>query len=223
VALDVVATLAIIGAAGAMIWSNRSGAAIPPVAARPEPPLPTEPVSIEGSPAMGSPDAKVVVIAFSDFECPYCGRFAREVLPELKKEYIDTGHVQFVFKHLPLTNIHPRAMPAAIAAECAAQQGKFWEFHDRLFEDLENVRVDSFASAMSNLGGSADQFDKCIERSGSRQATADLAEARRMSLTGTPTVLLGIPVGGGRIQVSKVVRGANLTAVVNSVDALLRQ
>jgi protein-disulfide isomerase len=206
-ALDVVATLAIIAAAGTMIWSSRAGASPPPIAARPEPPLPTEPVSIEGSPAMGSPTAKVVVIAFSDFECPYCGRFAREVLPELKKQYIDTGHVQFVFKHLPLTIIHPRALAAAVAAECADEQGKFWEFHDQLFAGTEDLDSDGFGAKVAALGGSDDQFRACIERKGPEKVAMDLAEAQRLSLTGTPTFLVGSRLADEMVKVLRVARG----------------
>jgi protein-disulfide isomerase len=219
VALDVVATLAIIAAAGAMIWSSRSGATSTPTA-RPEIPLPTEPVSIEGSPAMGSPDAKVVIVAFSDFECPYCGRFAREVLPELKKQYIDTGQVQFVFKHLPLTNIHPQAMPAAVAAECAAQQGNFWEFHDRLFGDIAQLSDPQVVSHAVAAGLDMTRFGDCRAATSDR-VQVDLELARTLGVAGTPTVLVA-ELQKGQVVVRKIIRGGQSEPIKLAVAELLK-
>ena len=136
--LDIVATLAMIAAAGAIIWTTLGRSA--PTAARPGRapiPVPTEPVPLEGAPILGNPEAPVAIVEFSDFACPFCGRFSKDILPELKAKYIDTGQVLLAFRHLPLDRIHPRARPAAEAAECASRQGKFWRFHDLLFADLE--------------------------------------------------------------------------------------
>ena len=120
-ALDVFTSLVMIGAAVFLVTSNLSSRA----RSRPELKVPEEPVSIEGAQSKGSPTAPVVMIAFADFQCPFCGRFAREVLPELEKDYLETGQVQLVYRHLPLPN-HPLAIPAAQAADCAGQQGQFW-------------------------------------------------------------------------------------------------
>jgi protein-disulfide isomerase len=72
-------------------------------------------------------------MVFSDFECPFCGRFAKDTLPTIRTEYVDNGQFQLAFRHLPLTTLHPRALPAAVAAECAAAEGVFWVYHDLLF------------------------------------------------------------------------------------------
>jgi protein-disulfide isomerase len=89
-----------------------------------------------GVPVIGSQDAPVTIVEFSDFECPFCGRFFKETYPRLKARYIDTGKVKIVFRHFPLVSIHPSASNAAIAAECASRQGKFAEYHDTLFEKM---------------------------------------------------------------------------------------
>lgn len=84
-------------------------------------------------PTLGKKDAPVIMIEFSDFQCPFCGRFWKDTLPQIKKDYVDTGKVLFVYKDFPLRQIHPLAQKAAEAANCAAEQGKFWEYHDALF------------------------------------------------------------------------------------------
>ncbi len=84
-------------------------------------------------PILGNEKAKVTIVEFSDFQCPYCKRFADNSLSQIKKDYIDTGKVKLYYREFPLTNIHPNAEIAAEAAECANEQGKFWQFHDQLF------------------------------------------------------------------------------------------
>ena len=85
----------------------------------------------------GRPDAPVTVYEMADFQCPACRRFAVMVLPTLEREYIATGKVRWVFIHLPLTSIHPNAIPAAEVATCAARQGRFWQTHDVLFQQQD--------------------------------------------------------------------------------------
>ncbi|MEE8403602.1 MAG: thioredoxin domain-containing protein [Candidatus Hydrothermarchaeaceae archaeon] len=100
------------------------------------PPEPTRiDVSIDGDSCLGPEDAPVTIIEFSDYQCPYCAKFWSQTLPQIKAEYIDTGKVKFVYRDYPLTGLgHAYAQKAAEAAECAGEQGKFWEMHDKLFE-----------------------------------------------------------------------------------------
>lgn len=85
-------------------------------------------------PALGDKKAKVTIVEFSDFECPFCNRFFKDTLPQIKKDYVDTGKTVLYYRHFPL-GFHPLAKPFAIASECANEQGKFWEFHDKIFEE----------------------------------------------------------------------------------------
>lgn len=85
-------------------------------------------------PSLGDQNAKVTIIEFSDFECPFCRRFFTDTFPQIKKDYIDAGKVVMYYRHYPLP-FHPLAQPFAVASECANEQGKFWEFHDKIFKE----------------------------------------------------------------------------------------
>jgi protein-disulfide isomerase len=89
-------------------------------------------------PVLGNEKAKITIVEFSDFQCPFCERFFIDTLPQLKKEYLDTGKAQLTFRHFPLTSIHPNAQKAHEASECANEQGKFWEYHDLLFQTQQS-------------------------------------------------------------------------------------
>lgn len=92
-------------------------------------------VEVGGLPKLGRDNAPITMVEFSDLQCPFCLRFFKDTFPQLKKDYIDTGKVQFYFRHLPLTQLHPMAMSFANAAECANDQGKFWEMHDKIYNE----------------------------------------------------------------------------------------
>ena len=98
---------------------------------------PTGPIriSIDNDPIIGNPDAEITIIEFSDFQCPFCARFHTQTLPYILEEYIEQGKVKLVFRDFPIESIHPNALPASVAAECANEQGKFREMHDKLFEN----------------------------------------------------------------------------------------
>jgi protein-disulfide isomerase len=163
-------------------------------------------VSIDGAPVLGDPTASVVLIQYSEFECPFCGRFANEILPELKARYLDTGKVFLVFKHFPLA-MHKNAMPAAIAADCAAQQDRFWQLHDLMFRnqpDLSASRIDGLAR---ELELDQERLAQCIA-SGSKRVQADLASGKALQLSSTPMFFAGTRLADGRVRVSQIIQGA---------------
>jgi len=94
-------------------------------------------IGVDDDPVLGSPDAKVLVIEFGDYQCPTCRMFWKDVEPRLKKDYIDTGKVKLVFRDFPL-NQHPEAVLAAMAVNCARDQNKYWEYHDKVFREQYN-------------------------------------------------------------------------------------
>lgn len=136
-------------------------------------------VSVGNLPILGQKDAKVTIVEFSDFQCPFCERLWKETIPQLKKEHIDTGKARFAYRHFPLTAIHPNAAKAAEASECANDQKKFWQYHDQLFENQTSWANQSatdaastFASLAEKLGLNTSQFTSCLE-SGKYKANVD--------------------------------------------------
>jgi protein-disulfide isomerase len=159
-----------------------------------------------GAPAgsIGPDDAAVTVRVFSDFECPFCRRYALEVQPMVEDTVLAGADVRFEFHHLPLTSIHTNAQPAAEAAQCvqtAAGQDAFWAFHDRLFEtqdawagaaDADAQFSRTLASVLDGQPEAQLQAESCIEERASRDAVeASTARARELGVSGTPTVFVG--------------------------------
>lgn len=128
-------------------------------------------------------------------------------MPAIQEKFIATGQVQLVWHHYPLP-IHENARSAAIAAECARQQGKFWEFHDWAFENQGALTATNVTLAIGQLGINNAAFDKCRAGPGGVVVDADFREAEGLSIGGTPTWLLGHVQPGGTVTVLKRVDGA---------------
>ncbi len=144
----------------------------------------------------GGDSATVVVFEIADFQCPFCGQFARQVEPELNQRYVETGRVQWVFVNLPMHN-HPLAWHAAEAALCAgAAGGQFWAMHDRLFADQDSWTSTAdpqatFAAYAADLGVPADAYRACTEDDQvASLILQDLGSAVSAGITGTPTFII---------------------------------
>ena len=150
---------------------------------------------------------QVILIEFADFECPFCGRFYTETLPAIEDEYINKGLVKFEVRHYPLS-FHPNAQKAAESAECAREQGKFWEMHDLLFEQGVQGGVTAFKQYAQQLGLDTGKFDTCLD-SGAMVAEVqkDIAEANVLGIQGTPGFLVN----------SKLISGAQPFSVFKQV------
>lgn len=171
------------------------------------PQQPTGPVDVAQGhlPILGNKDAKVTVIEFSDFQCPFCKSLFSETLPQLKKDYVDTGKIKFAYRHYPISSIHPNAQKSAEASECANEQDKFWDYHDFLFtnqsewESLESSAAQAkFVEYAGTLGLDAGQFDECITSGKfAENVSGDLADGSKAGVNGTPaTFINGILVEG---------------------------
>jgi len=156
-------------------------------------------VSIDDDPVKGDPNAPVTIIEFSDFQCPFCSRFYSQTLPLLEENYIDTGKIKLVFKDLPLDNLHPNARATHIAAECANEQGKFWEYHDILFEkqsQWQSLSPSNLDTTLTNfaagLGMQSTDFQACVESQEiADEVNDDTLDAASYGITGTPTFFIG--------------------------------
>jgi len=129
----------------------------------------------------------IAIVEFSDFQCPYCGRHARETYKEIQREFVDVGKVSYSFRHLPLPN-HPAAPRASEAAECAGVQGMFWEMHDVLFAP-QTLDISALDSIAATLRLDAVPFQTCMDGRMSSKVTRDLDEAKRLGVGSTPTFL----------------------------------
>ncbi len=145
------------------------------------------PVDPERDNMRGPVDAPVTLVEYGDFECPYCGQ-AEPIVRALLADY---GDVRYVWRHLPLTDVHPHAMLAAEAAQAAAEQGAFWEMHDKLFQNQNALRVEDLVRYADELGLDTQVFAKALqERTFTERVTADIESADLSSVGGTPTFFI---------------------------------
>jgi protein-disulfide isomerase len=156
-------------------------------------------ITADDDPVLGSADAPVTMIEFSDFQCPFCARFYSETLPLIKDNFIDTGLVKMVYRDFPLQSIHPNAIPAAVASECADDQGAYWEYHDMLFENVSvwgpmeiPSAVEQFKSYATDLGLDVGTFSECLDTGKYvTEVTGDYTDGVAYGVTGTPAFFLG--------------------------------
>ena len=168
---------------------------------------------------LGKIDAPLTMVEFTDYQCPFCGRFEATTFPEIKKKYIDTGKMRLIVRDLPLEGLHPFALKAAQAAHCASDQGKFWEMKDLLFKNQKKLDADSLAGyAINDLSLNADTFKKCMaDGKHLKEISAEAKYAQSLGITGTPTFIVGKTAGDsveGRVIVGAV-PFENFAAVIN--------
>ena len=162
----------------------------------------------------------MTIIEFSDFECPYCARYALQTFPELRRNYIDTGKVRYAARDLPLT-FHRFAMPAAVAARCAGEQGRFWEYRHALFTQQSRLGSAPYAQLARAQGLDLTRFESC--RSDGRAAAAVRADAelaQSQGITSTPTFVVGRVVDG-QFQAETFSGAKSYAEFASRVDALL--
>lgn len=180
--------------------------------------LPTVPVDMktlaDDDAVKGDADAPVTIVEWSDFECPFCGRFYQDTLPQIEEQYIKTGKVKLVYRDFPLS-FHQNAQKAAEAAECAGDQGQFWEMHDLLFNSGVSGGVTSFKLYAQQLGLNTETFASCLD-SGKQagEVQKDFIDGQRAGIQGTP----GFIVNG------QLISGAQPFSVFQQVlEAALRE
>jgi len=212
--LDLIATVLLAGACVMLIRSEACPRQVqisteqPPVTQPPETPLPTDPVSMVGLFAKGSETAKVGVVAFSEFHCPYCARFAQETMPALQERFVDTGVVRFAFWHFPIAELHPGAFRAAEFAQCAGAEAKFWPMHDLLFKAPRALTEADIQSIVGDLKLNATAFDRCLSGEAKAGIQDNITKARSLGIRVTPTFFVGPIDPDGRVHVQKVLLGA---------------
>jgi protein-disulfide isomerase len=163
-----------------------------------QPKLPMK-ISADDDPIIGSPDAPITIIEFTDFQCPFCARFHTQTLPLILEEYIDQGKVKLVVRDFPIQSIHPNAVAASVASECANEQGKVKEMHDMLFYNQNEWNKQETVDALSLFSQYAveiqleqETFDSCLN-SGKylEEIKKDLDDGRDYGVSGTPGFFIG--------------------------------
>ena len=190
-----------------------------PTPAAPAPPR-TVTVGLGDSPSLGQANAPVVLVEFTDLQCPYCKRAHDGVLAELKKKYVDAGKLRLVSRNLPLP-FHPNAEPAALAALCAGEQGQFWAMRDRLFDNTEALSRQDFLKAAEALKLDTEAFTACLDaKRPAPRIASDKQDAAAAGITGTPSFVIGRAAGDKVTGLLMI--GAKSTAVFDAeIEKLL--
>ena len=181
-------------------------------------------IGVGGAPFRGKPNAPVTLVEFSDYQCPFCARHARETFPQIQRDFIDTGKLKYVFRDFPIESIHPDAFSAAATARCAGAQGKFWDMHDRLFANQSALGQAQAPLHAQALGLDAQLVRRCLD-SGNHTAEIrrDIEDGLKAGLRSTPTFFLGsTDPGDVSIKVQRMLVGAQPYArFKDAIESLL--
>lgn len=181
-------------------------------------------LDISGAPVKGPKDAKVVLVEFSDYQCPFCARFTRDTIPQVQTDYVDTGKIKYVFADFPLETIHPYAFKAAEAANCAGEQGQFWKMHDHLFANQKALKPEDLSQYAETLGLDKSKFQECLDTQRRASSIRKLmAQAGDAGVSSTPTLMVGLlQPNSSRVKVLRVLKGAQpFAAVKDALDTAL--
>ncbi|HLE25373.1 MAG TPA: thioredoxin domain-containing protein [Thermodesulfobacteriota bacterium] len=184
---------------------------------------PSEPqnvvLNIDKAPFKGNKNAKLTLIEFSDYQCPFCGRHVTQTLPQLDTDYIKTGKVKYVFLDFPL-DFHKNAFKAAEAADCAGEQGKFWQMHDLLFANQKALELSDLTNYAKDLKLDTSKFQKCLDSGKyASQIKKEIELGQKSGVTGTPSFFLGVTnPKDPNVKAVKVIKGAQPYA--NFKDAI---
>jgi protein-disulfide isomerase len=181
-------------------------------------------LGIKGNPFKGREDAKLTLVEFSDYECPFCRRYFEETWPKIQQEFITTGKIKYVLRDFPIESMHQNAFKAAEAASCAGKQGKYWEMHDRLFQNQNQLGAEELPKHAEAIGLTVASFQECLN-SGSQAGIIrkNMEEGMRAGVQGTPTFFLGVQDSEGKnIKVIRAVVGAQpFASFKEAIDSVL--
>ena len=169
-------------------------------------------IALSAANRKGAPDAAVVLLEFSDYQCPYCGKHAIETFGQIDKTFVATNRIQYAFHNYPLGN-HGDAIPAAVAAECSGEQGKYWEMHDRLFTRQAELSKRIWLQEAPELQLDMQAFEKCLSGGKAEKVKADTAQASRFGVNSTPTFFIGKLTKNGEMKALRRISGAQPYAV----------
>ncbi|MGB6946993.1 MAG: thioredoxin domain-containing protein [Bryobacteraceae bacterium] len=181
---------------------------------------------VGGAPIMGDEAAKVVLVEFSDYQCPYCMAYFTNTYRQVVDEYVKTGKMRYVVRDFPGESIHPNALQAAEAARCATEQGKFWPMHDDLFANQKKLGSTGISDSAEAAGLDMTKFHACFDsRKYTDAVRKDEGETLKLGVKGTPAFFFGTPdpADPNKIKLSKAIVGAQpWTAFQQTIDSFLK-
>lgn len=178
-----------------------------------------------GEPTMGSSSARITIMEISDYHCPFCKRQTQQTFPQLVNEYVKTGKVQYIFVDYPIAQLHPAAARSHEAANCAGEQGKYWEMHGSLFNNPIAKDDGMLAAQAKAIGLDLGAFQSCLTSNRhSAGVQASVARMEQLGISGTPMTVIGLtPAPGEPLKVVKYVYGAQpYAAFKEAIDSLLQ-
>jgi len=182
-------------------------------------------LDVDGSPFLGRKDAPITLVEFFDYECPFCMRHVQQTLPQIQRDYIDSGKVKYVVRDFPIDALHPNSFKKHEAAHCAGDQGKYWDMRARLLSGAKEARTDDFSTDGRALGLKSSDFGQCLT-SGVHavDVRTDIAEGNKAGVFGSPTFFVGMTEPNkATVTVMRVVRGAQpYQTFKDAIDALLQ-
>ncbi len=193
-----------------------------PAVSQPQQPPKPDKVKVKGGGAytMGKSDAPLVLVEYTDYQCPFCSRFEAQTFSEIKKNLIDTGKVRFIQRDLPL-EFHQFALKAAQAVRCAGEQGKFWEMKDLLFKNQAKLEAEAIAGYANGISLNADKFKSCMAGDKYlKEITEEAKYANSIGISGTPTFVLG-KISGDSVEGYKIIGAQPYPAFEAVVNELL--
>jgi protein-disulfide isomerase len=163
-------------------------------------------LTLGDAPRLGEPTARIAVVEFSDYQCPFCARLDHEMLPTLVRDYVTSGVVLYVHKDFPLRS-NPQAVPAALSARCAGAQGKFWEMHRKLYLHQRKLSDKAYPELAKELGLDVSKFNDCRNAKTTRaDLLRDIRQGQALGVRETPTLMIG-RIGGDRMIVERIAIG----------------
>ena len=190
---------------------NEDSVQVPTNVPKNDEPTQIDSVSIDDDAVLGEKDAKVTIIEFSDYQCPFCRRSYTQVFSLIKENFINKGKVKFVFRDFPLCSpgqcLHPGAYPAAQAAECADDEGKYWQMHDKIFDEQNKFgqgtvpfTTEDLKKWASEIGLNTEQFNSCLDSEKYlKEVEKDLVDGSKYGVQGTPAYFIDNEKDGYKI------------------------
>ncbi len=188
--------------------SEITGNVVVPTTNEPQDQFPTISVNmkdlVDEDKIKGDVNAPITIVEFSDYECPFCGRFFAQTLPSVVQDYINSGKARLVYRDFPLP-FHPNAQKAAESAECAGKQNKYYEMHDKIFTNQQTLSLENYKKWAGEIGLNTDEFNTCLDSGETAsEIQKDLQDGTAAGIQGTPGFIIGKTNGNS----ARIISGA---------------